>query len=94
VLSSTPGNTYAYNSGTSMAGPHVAGAVALMWSTNNPNPIGNIEHTREILAQSVKPYTGPLPDCPGSTSIPSTAVGYGIVDAYKAVEMAREFQER
>ena len=32
VRSSVPGGQYAWNSGTSMATPHVTGAVALMWS--------------------------------------------------------------
>jgi subtilisin-like proprotein convertase family protein len=32
ILSTTPNNTYSNYSGTSMATPHVAGAVALLWS--------------------------------------------------------------
>ncbi len=32
ILSTTPNNTYSTYSGTSMATPHVAGAVALLWS--------------------------------------------------------------
>ncbi|MGB1204606.1 MAG: S8 family serine peptidase [Chitinophagales bacterium] len=32
IYSTTINNTYGYNSGTSMASPHVAGAVALLWS--------------------------------------------------------------
>lgn len=87
VLSSMPENSYAERSGTSMAGPHVAGVVALMWSAN-PDLIGNIARTRQILQETAQPYDGPLPDCAGATDIPSTAVGYGMLDAYEAVKAA------
>jgi subtilisin family serine protease len=87
VLSSLPNSTYGSFSGTSMAGPHVVGVVALMWSAN-PALIGDIDRTREILEQSAKSYQGYLPNCPGAAQTPSTAYGYGIIDAYRAVEMA------
>src|SRR5262249_11021923 len=32
ILSTLPGNKYGYNSGTSMATPHVTGVLALVWS--------------------------------------------------------------
>lgn len=87
VLSSTPQNSYASYSGTSMAGPHVVGVVALIWSAN-PALIGQIEQTEQILISTAQPYKGPLPACPGTGETPSTAVGYGIVDAYAAVKEA------
>jgi hypothetical protein len=89
VLSAMPGSSYAANSGTSMAGPHVTGVVALMWSAN-PDLIGDIDRTEQILRESAAPYTGWLPACPFSDGIPSTAVGYGILDAHRAVELALE----
>jgi len=58
-----------------------------MWSAN-PNLIGNITRTRQILQETAQPYDGPLPDCAGATDIPSTAVGYGMLDAYEAVKAA------
>jgi subtilisin family serine protease len=106
ILSSYPGNTYHRADGTSMAGPHVAGVVALMWSAN-PALIGDIDRTERILTESARMYDGkadytifdalgaPLGLCTcsgaGETGkVPNNAVGYGVVDAYAAVKMALE----
>ena len=48
VRSSVPGSAYANYSGTSMAAPHLAGAVALLWS-GAPSMVGDIEGTRALL---------------------------------------------
>ncbi len=88
VLSSFPNHTYAVLSGTSMAGPHVVGTVALMWSAN-PDLIGNIAETRRILELTAAPYHGGLASC-GANTTPNDTVGYGIVDAYAAVQQALE----
>ena len=87
VLSSFPGSTYEMNSGTSMAGPHVVGVVALMWSAN-PNLIGNIDRTRGILNQTADPYLGKVDSCTQKNGKPDNAAGYGVVNAYKAVQQA------
>ena len=86
VLSAFPNHSYAVLSGTSMAGPHVVGTVALMWSAN-PELVGNIAETRRILALTAAPYTGALASC-GANTTPNDTVGYGVVDAYAAVQMA------
>lgn len=89
VLSSMPGNTYEYNDGTSMAGPHVAGVVALIWSAN-PTLIGDIDRTEQILIETAQPYdygTG-IPTCADPEDSPNNAVGHGVVDAFSAVQMA------
>jgi subtilisin family serine protease len=88
VVSSLPGGGYGPLSGTSMAGPHVAGVVALMWSAN-PALIGDIDRTEQILIRTAQPYSGirPADECfTGGT--PNDAYGYGIVDAYAAVQAA------
>jgi subtilisin family serine protease len=89
VLSAFPGSTYTMLSGTSMAAPHVAGTVALMWSAN-PVLIGNIDRTEEILSQTAGQYTSIYPECILDTSLPNSAVGYGILDAAAAVQRALE----
>lgn len=89
ILSAMPNNTYGKLSGTSMAGPHVAGTVALMWSAN-PALIGQVGLTRELLIESAQPFQGSILQCPGASDLPSTATGYGIVDAYQAVKLALE----
>ncbi len=87
ILSTIPGGSYARFSGTSMGGPHVVGVVALMWSAN-PNLVGQVDATAAILRRTARPYTGALPGCLQAESYPSTAAGYGVVDAYAAVQAA------
>ncbi|NMB53411.1 MAG: S8 family serine peptidase [Leptolinea sp.] len=87
IASSYPDSTYEIASGTSMAGPHVAGVVALMWSAN-PTLIGEIDLTRAILNMNADAYTGVAPACVNKENVPNNVSGYGIVNAYKAVQEA------
>ena len=90
VLSAYPGGTYERADGTSMAGPHVAGVVALMWSAN-PALVGDVDRTEQILAESATPYDYDLhgpPRCGESEIYPNNALGYGLVDAYASVQRA------
>ena len=89
ILSSLPGGTYGSNSGTSMAGPHVAGAVALLWSAD-PSLIGDIDRTEQLLIQAADPYTGSTNVGCFTGDIPNAAYGYGILDVYEAVKIALE----
>jgi subtilisin family serine protease len=86
VLSSWPGGTYRPEQGTSMAGPHVAGVVALLWSAQ-PKLIGDIDRTERILIETARPYDGAPSGC-DSTELPNNGAGYGVVDAYAAVKAA------
>ncbi len=54
VRSSVPGGGYAYYPGTSMAGPHVAGLVALLWSAE-PALVGDIDATEALICQTATP---------------------------------------
>jgi subtilisin family serine protease len=92
VLSSFPNSTYEYADGTSMAGPHVVGVVALMWSAN-PDLIGEIAATEKILQQTALPYNGAIPVCVSESGDSHNAAGYGIVNAYAAVELALLFDK-
>lgn len=90
VLSSMPGNTYRKASGTSMAAPHIAGVVALLWSAQ-PELIGEIDTTRQILldsANQVQIESG-RPVC-GSAGVPNNLYGNGIVNVLVAVQIAAD----
>lgn len=88
VRSSIPGNQYAYFSGTSMAGPHVVGLVALMLSAN-PALIGEVSKVEDLIEATCLPING-LADCSDNNGLnyPNNTYGYGRVDALKAVEQA------
>lgn len=87
IRSSIPGGNYqgSFWSGTSMAGPHVAGQVALLWSANK-NLIGNIEETIRIIRSSATAKTT-SESCGGvaGSKIPNNTYGHGLINVYKAV---------
>lgn len=87
VRSSVPGNWYEIYSGTSMASPHAAGTVALMWSAA-PSMVGDISLTRDILDQTAIDMDdlscGQDPVDPGDNNV----WGEGRLDAFAAVEQS------
>lgn len=90
VRSSIRNGQYAAFSGTSMAGPHVAGLVALLISAN-PELAGQVETIETIIEQTAVPMLSDqnCGDIPG-TNIPNPVYGYGRVDAFAAVQRALE----
>ncbi|HEV7707192.1 MAG TPA: S8 family serine peptidase [Asanoa sp.] len=83
VVSALPGGRYGALSGTSMAAPHVAGVVALLWSAN-PALVGDVARTREILLRTAAPVkVGDVGPC-----TPAQATGAGLVDAEAALRSA------
>jgi subtilisin family serine protease len=86
VLSSVPGTGYRYKRGTSMAGPHVVGTAALLWSAE-PALIGDVDATEEIINRAARPRaTAEGCGDDGADDVPNNVYGWGIVDALAAVE--------
>lgn len=88
VLSAMPGGGYTALAGTSMATPHVAGVVALMWSAN-PALVGDLDRTRQILRETAAPAEPSYASATDRCDTDANILGAGLVDAYAAVQAAR-----
>ncbi len=88
VYSCIRNGQYASWSGTSMAGPHVAGVVALMISAN-PGLAGEVDVIEGIIEQTAVPKTTEQ-DCGdiAGTEVPNNTYGYGRINALAAVQEA------
>jgi subtilisin family serine protease len=85
IRSSRRGGNYTNMSGTSMAGPHVAGLAALLISAR-PELAGDIDALEAAITSSALPLTT-TEGCGGDTSddIPNHTFGHGRIDALAAV---------
>ncbi len=90
VRSCIRNGSFASYSGTSMAGPHVAGAVALIISAR-PELAGQVETIEALLEDTARPMQSSQ-DCGGISgmAIPNAVYGHGRIDVFAAVEEALE----
>ncbi|MBL7797235.1 MAG: S8 family peptidase [Saprospiraceae bacterium] len=88
IRSSVRNGGYAHFWGTSMAGPHVAGLVALVLSAR-PDLAGEVDLIEDIIEQTAIPAFDTL-DCSDNSgqNYPNNTYGYGRVDALAAVLQA------
>ena len=84
VRSAWPGGSYIEADGTSMAAPHVAGAIALAWSAA-PALVGDVDSTIELLDGTARDT---LNDECGGTGDDNNVFGEGRLDALALLDSA------
>lgn len=86
IRSSWPGGSYISLTGTSMAGPHVAGLAALLFSAR-PDLVGQVDQVEHLIASTALPIpvTQTCGGIPGD-QFPNHVVGWGRIDAWRAYQ--------
>jgi subtilisin family serine protease len=82
INSSTNDRSYGQKTGTSMASPHAAGAVAVLWSAR-PALVGQIDETKRIFHNTAAPRTDD--NCQLSGQVPNNSWGHGLMDLFAAI---------
>lgn len=92
ITSTTPGTTYGLMTGTSMATPHIAGAIALMYSTPCSQFITNYKLDPAGVALIVKDSMLGAVDLLSDFNVGSFAtVSHGRLNAYKSVKAMQNY---
>jgi serine protease AprX len=86
IRSSVPGDGYSIFSGTSMAGPHVSGLTALLFSAQ-PELIGQVDLVERLITRTAVPIDT-VQECGGipGTVYPNNIAGWGRIDALNALQ--------